>query len=182
MRFIQALFSFLVIVLASTATFAQSRISGKSEVHINGKIAFPFVEKHFGALHWKAKEGGGYAGHFVIQRKYDFECDYSCLIEVDLPEDAFWFDRTDDAGAPSERDIYMAIGEATVIREGSFQPWGDCDFQAEFVANINLEVQDYVDQEWIDLLFVWAPDDQMVGDGKGEGPCFAPPAAVKVVP
>jgi hypothetical protein len=182
MRLVQALFVSLVLIAASTATFAQSKISGKSELDVKAKMAFPFTEKQFGALKWKEDGGGLYTSYFVTQRQHDFECDYSCTVDVDLDENDFWYQETRDEGEPSEHRAYLGYGEGAVTREGNFWPRGDCGFQAEFTANIHFEVLDFVNEEWVDLLLVFAPEEEIEGPDRGWGPCFPPPAEASVTP
>jgi hypothetical protein len=178
MRLVHALSISLVLIAASTATFAQSKIDGKTELTVKAKIAFPFVEEQFGDLKWNAKNGGAYRAHFVVDREYDFECNYSCTIDVDLGANAFSYLETRGMGEGWEHDIYNGHGEAMVIRMGSHDPGGDCSFQSEFTTTINFEVADFADEEWIDLLFVFG---HVEGPDEGWGPCFPPPAEADVV-
>lgn len=178
MKLVQALSISLVLIAASTSTFAQSKIYGKSELKVKAKIAFPFVEKQFGELKWNAKKGGIYSGYFVVDRKYDFECDYSCTLDVDLGKDAFLYIETRGEGEGWEHDIYNGQGEAIVTRIGSIDPRGDCSIQTEFPTTVYFEVADFAIEEWIDLLFVFGDIEGPDGDW---GPCFPPPAEANLV-
>lgn len=183
MKLLQSLCVLLVTIGLSTAAIAQSKITAESQLIVKADIVFPFVETQSGALVWKVGKGGAYVSDFVIERKYDFECDYSCSVEVELAADAFGFLETRDEGMPSEHDVYIAYGEASVNRAGDYRPWGNCEFQAEeFYADVEFAVLDFKDEEWIDMSFVNVPPEMMEGPEKGFGPCIAPPAEPKLKP